>query len=357
MDFGQQYPENEVPLSRGPTNVEAPSGDVLWPGSTYVITDYHNGMVLTYRDDVVHLAPFDNIVGQTWMCHELNDGWLSLSIDWQGFSTPSPLYLGFYGRRTNMITCREREPAVVWRTFHHKMCFRMLPGSGVGYLHMKVGDTLLPLGVHSEQEVLDETLLLPKLESQTSELSLLNVIDKKLESQSSDLGSLNTAIKELQSQMSGLTKVTEEQKKFEKATDITLTGDDTPWPGNIYIISDKDTSQVLTYKHPRPIFTTFKPGLSSQQWVCHENNGWIGFASDAGPTLAFLGHRDDWKIACEAPHFRGWECYVARKRPDGGYQLLMNDDPHLRPMGRDDDGALRVIRSGNTDAWWGFTKI
>ncbi|KAK6534374.1 hypothetical protein TWF281_005697 [Arthrobotrys megalospora] len=137
-----------------------------------------------------------------------------------------------------------------------------------------------------------------------------------------------------------------------------LTGNDAPWPGYVYIISHGDSNKVLTYKDKKVIIADYE-GKSTQRWVCHSRDGWVGLANDPGETTHFLGFDNpedkEPKIGCAAVHLNVWEMFCVRKRPEEGFVILMRFKDTLRPMRLNKEGNLIVGR--NWDHWWGFTKI
>ncbi|KAK6349914.1 hypothetical protein TWF696_006174 [Orbilia brochopaga] len=137
----------------------------------------------------------------------------------------------------------------------------------------------------------------------------------------------------------------------------TLKGDDAPWPGGTYIISEGNTSKVITNRDGTAVLMDFEPGKTSQQWVCHAKEGWLAFANDPGESTVFLGfyQQGDPKLLCNAPHMKKNEMVCVRKRPDDGFQILMRYDDGLRPLGVKECGNLAMIR--HSEAWWNFTKV
>ncbi|KAK6534372.1 hypothetical protein TWF281_005695 [Arthrobotrys megalospora] len=137
-----------------------------------------------------------------------------------------------------------------------------------------------------------------------------------------------------------------------------LTFNDPPWPGSVYVISYGDTSQVMTYQDGKVILADYE-GKSTQRWVCHSQDGWLGFTNDPGESTLHMGfdRGDEQKLICRARHPQWDEMFCVRKRPETGFRMLMKSggDSHLLwPLARNSDGRLGVIRG--SDDWWGFTK-
>ncbi|EWC45537.1 hypothetical protein DRE_05395 [Drechslerella stenobrocha 248] len=138
---------------------------------------------------------------------------------------------------------------------------------------------------------------------------------------------------------------------------LLLYGEDAPWPGSTYIISEKDTSNVITFEDKKVILAEYNPGQSNQRWVCHAKDGWLGFTNDPGMSTVYMGYYEKSKLRCYQSHLLAQEMFCVRKRPEGGFQMLMRDGEKLVPVGRDADKDLAVIKGWGTDAWWGFTKV
>ncbi|EGX43531.1 hypothetical protein AOL_s00215g267 [Orbilia oligospora ATCC 24927] len=136
-----------------------------------------------------------------------------------------------------------------------------------------------------------------------------------------------------------------------------LTLNDAPWPGNAYVISYGDTSQVLTYQDKKVVLADYE-GKQSQRWICHSKDGWLGFNSEPGETTLFMGYTGtDQKLVCQTSNHQAHEMFCIRKRPEEGFQFLTRsgkDYNFLWPLGKKEDGQLAVIR-GSKD-WWGFTR-
>ncbi|KAF3907178.1 hypothetical protein ABW21_db0208140 [Orbilia brochopaga] len=139
-------------------------------------------------------------------------------------------------------------------------------------------------------------------------------------------------------------------------TKSTPEGEDSPWPGNAYIISQGNSSKVITYGDKGVTLKEYRPGDPNQQWICHAGDGWLGFITDPGESSLFLGYikQDNPRIHCKARYQKSSESFCVRKRPEGGSQILMQFRKSLWPVGSNGD-KLEVIR--DSKAWWKFTKI
>ncbi|KAL8971580.1 MAG: hypothetical protein Q9197_003201 [Variospora fuerteventurae] len=104
-----------------------------------------------------------------------------------------------------------------------------------------------------------------------------------------------------------------------------------PWPNSTFVIRCVSSGRVITLLEGQITFTTLPPrgrhhgggggGGGSVHWACVESNGWLGFLNIVSGR--FLGHDSKGKLCCTAARQRGWEHFCVRKRPEGGYVLLM----------------------------------
>ncbi|KAJ6257890.1 hypothetical protein Dda_7680 [Drechslerella dactyloides] len=138
---------------------------------------------------------------------------------------------------------------------------------------------------------------------------------------------------------------------------LKLSGEDPPEPGSIYIISEADTSGVITNQSGRIDLTSFG-GVpeNSQKWVCCRSGGWLGFTNDAGDSTVYLGHDSRGILICTATWHLPWEHFCVRKRAAGGFEIMVRHWFGLQPLGRRYDGTLLGKRE-IADTWWSFTKV
>ncbi|KAK6517124.1 hypothetical protein TWF506_007001 [Arthrobotrys conoides] len=147
--------------------------------------------------------------------------------------------------------------------------------------------------------------------------------------------------------------------KFNKGI---LSGLDSPWPGSMYIITEGDSTQALTYMdNGRNVkLTNYRKGDANQIWTCDESDGWLSFGHTAtyGSTV-HLGYRPwpfDATLYCDAPVASFNEQFEARSRPKGGFQLRLRNGYGLEPLGWS-GGTLSRVRRGSPEVWWRFTKV
>ncbi|KAI4135459.1 MAG: hypothetical protein LQ341_005872 [Variospora aurantia] len=102
-----------------------------------------------------------------------------------------------------------------------------------------------------------------------------------------------------------------------------------PWPNSTFVIRCVSSGRVITLLEGQITFTTLPPrgcrhhggGGGSVHWACVESNGWLGFLNIVSGR--YLGHDSKGKLCCSANRHRRWEHFCVRKRPQGGYVLLM----------------------------------
>ncbi|KAK6361719.1 hypothetical protein TWF730_005433 [Orbilia blumenaviensis] len=137
-----------------------------------------------------------------------------------------------------------------------------------------------------------------------------------------------------------------------------LTLNDPPYPGYAYIISYRDTPEVITYHNEGVTISNYE-GKLAQRWVCHSKDGWLGFTNDPGETTFFMGYHkpQDQTLVCNVNHHKQNEMFCVRKKAEEGFQILMRsgkDYSALWPVGKHKNGNIAVVRG--SDDWWGFTK-
>lgn len=130
--------------------------------------------------------------------------------------------------------------------------------------------------------------------------------------------------------------------------------DAVPWPGNTYMIRDKDSEQVLGSS--TRLFMQKPSRLENLQpyyWLCVETNGYFGFFNKF--CNKYLSFRDD-RIQT-ASEFGPKEFFLLRRHPQGGYQLLVPASVDmLKQVAILNSNDTLVIRQ-HAGAIWEFTYL
>lgn len=134
--------------------------------------------------------------------------------------------------------------------------------------------------------------------------------------------------------------------------------DTNPWPGNAYIIIEKNTGRAITLYQGHLFLNpesggTIPTGLNT--WLCCERNNYWGFLNTV--TGHYLGHDGGSGMRVSATRIQSWEMFVARPLAGGGYQLLM---PHysqtLQQIAVAEDGR-HLTRRMHGGAVWEFRRV
>ncbi|KAK8119785.1 uncharacterized protein PG998_004411 [Apiospora kogelbergensis] len=109
----------------------------------------------------------------------------------------------------------------------------------------------------------------------------------------------------------------------------TIVGDDAwggycssavPWPGNTYIIIDKESRRPLFRHHDDGVYFGMPEETSTAaarfHWLCVENNNHIGFQNPQSG--CYLGHSGKDYAVASACLMKEWEYIIARPHPKGG---------------------------------------
>ncbi|XP_014557167.1 hypothetical protein COCVIDRAFT_97711 [Bipolaris victoriae FI3] len=134
-----------------------------------------------------------------------------------------------------------------------------------------------------------------------------------------------------------------------------------PWPGRTFIIRSHDTGQVITFLDGEIILD--KPGgFGTFRWRCVERRGWLGFRDPV--SARYMGYDSRGWIRCAVDKHNDWEYICVRKRPEGGYVLLVLVENKLLPMGvcsQETGGVVRQrvkIRDWNSEGIvWDFIEV
>ncbi|KAK8105009.1 hypothetical protein PG999_008368 [Apiospora kogelbergensis] len=132
-----------------------------------------------------------------------------------------------------------------------------------------------------------------------------------------------------------------------------------PWPGNTYIIINKDTRRPLYRHHDGGVYFG-KPEETSTaaarfQWLCVENNNHIGFQNPQSG--CYLGHSGKDYAVASACLMKEWEYIIARPHPKGGYQLLSQHWWHTLKLFTVDDEGNGLVRRMHGTTLFEFKKL
>ncbi|KAL7914606.1 hypothetical protein GGI35DRAFT_152326 [Trichoderma velutinum] len=98
--------------------------------------------------------------------------------------------------------------------------------------------------------------------------------------------------------------------------------DAVPWPGNTYMIREKDSGKLLGTTGcgiSLTKLTSARDKIEPYQWLCVETNGYFGFFNkSSNKYMSFV----DQRMLHTAAEFGPKEFFLTRRHPNGGYQLL-----------------------------------
>lgn len=134
-----------------------------------------------------------------------------------------------------------------------------------------------------------------------------------------------------------------------------------PWPGRVFIIRSHKNGQVITLMNGKIILD--KPGgLGTYRWRCVEKKGWLGFQDPPG--ARYLGYDNRGWLRCAVDKHNDWEYICPRKRPEGGYVLLVLVKEELLPLGvhteETENGVgqrVKIAKWNSEGIVWDFTEV
>jgi hypothetical protein len=132
-----------------------------------------------------------------------------------------------------------------------------------------------------------------------------------------------------------------------------------PWPDSTFIIRSVASGQVMTLLDGQIVLAPLG-GRGSIHWECVENKGWLGFRNLV--TGKFLGHNGKrGGLCCSAGHYQDWEKFCVRKRPEGGYIMLMTHWGDLWPVGmkveQEVETLAKIENRASDGVVWEFIKV
>ena len=131
-----------------------------------------------------------------------------------------------------------------------------------------------------------------------------------------------------------------------------------PWAGERFVILHRDSGQAIAINDDGDVrLDRFIHVSTTCQWLCVESKGFFGFKHEG----RYLGNDNAYGIHAESKHHSTYEWIMARKHPNGGYQLLMpfqNEYRFVAVMGVGLGGHKLVISCKvETAASWDFLKV
>ncbi|KAL7944682.1 hypothetical protein V8C42DRAFT_78755 [Trichoderma barbatum] len=129
--------------------------------------------------------------------------------------------------------------------------------------------------------------------------------------------------------------------------------DAVPWPGNTYIIQDKDSGRAITLGGYLHLYKDSKE-KGANHWLCVETRGYYGFFNkNKNSYLSFRGGR--LQVAGDL----GLEgLCMPRRHPKGGYQLLVpvGESVALKQVAIFGTNSELIVRQ-HAGAIWEFIQV
>lgn len=145
------------------------------------------------------------------------------------------------------------------------------------------------------------------------------------------------------------TTVTDENPRYSRNYEA-------PWPGNTYIIIEKNTNRVITLtKDGLCLEDDEKDHTANKHWQCVDNNNYIGFYNPKA--RVYMGHDGGDGIRASAVVLKGWELMTPRHHPSGGYQLLMPTWSNTMMMVTAEVDGGRVMKTRHGTTQWLFARV
>lgn len=126
-----------------------------------------------------------------------------------------------------------------------------------------------------------------------------------------------------------------------------------PWPGNTYIIFNKETGLSITVVSGKLQVVQELTLRGGHHWDCVEKNGWLGFRNCVSGK--FIGHDSKGNFIATVNHHQTHEYFCARKHPDGGYVLLMRHGDTMMKMAIAGDEKT-LVETKHEGTRWEFIR-
>ncbi|KAJ4160198.1 hypothetical protein NW754_003323 [Fusarium falciforme] len=129
-----------------------------------------------------------------------------------------------------------------------------------------------------------------------------------------------------------------------------------PWPGNTYMIIEKDTDRAITLTSTDLYLQDIeKDPNANNHWLCVDSHNYIGFFNTKA--RVYMGHDGGNGMLASAGVLNDWELMVPRHHPDGGYQLLMPYWSSAMMMVTAEEDGGRVLRTKHGTTLWQFVQV
>lgn len=130
-----------------------------------------------------------------------------------------------------------------------------------------------------------------------------------------------------------------------------------PWPGNTYIIIEKDSDRaiILTKNGLRLQDTKGDHQSPNNHWLCAERNGYFGFLNPKAGK--YMGNNGGTGIHAAATVIEAWKLMASKRHPDGGYHLPLPHWWHTLMMVIVANDGQRLARRQHGQTQWEFIKV
>ncbi|KAI0600116.1 hypothetical protein F4775DRAFT_548087 [Biscogniauxia sp. FL1348] len=133
---------------------------------------------------------------------------------------------------------------------------------------------------------------------------------------------------------------------------VELSPGSVPSQGNVYAIRHRDSGKAITMGIEGLQLKKIGP-MGGWHWMCVEKDGWLGFRNVVSGR--YLGRNDKGGFHALQPHHQGWEYFVAKASPRGGYEMLTLHGWKFMKMSVAEDGS-NLTQTDGDGARWDFVK-
>ncbi|KAI1485421.1 hypothetical protein F5X96DRAFT_660119 [Biscogniauxia mediterranea] len=129
---------------------------------------------------------------------------------------------------------------------------------------------------------------------------------------------------------------------------VELSPGSVPSKGNVYAIRHRRSGKVITMGIEGLQLKQIGP-MGGWHWMCVEKDGWLGFRNVVSGK--YLGRDDRNNFHAIQPHHMGWEYFVAKASPRGGYELQTLNGWVFKKMCVAKDGGKLMQTIGEGSLW------